>query len=40
MTDFFCDWFIAWTLVAAWFSALVLLPFGLAWALGKLLGAC
>jgi hypothetical protein len=39
MSDLFWDCAIAWALVAVWFSALVLLPFGLAWALGWLLGA-
>jgi hypothetical protein len=39
MSGLFWDWLIAWALVAAWFSALVLVPFGLAWAVGWLLGA-
>ena len=39
MSDLFWDWAIAGALVAAWFTALVLVPFGFFWALGTLLGA-
>ena len=39
MKDFNLDWAIAGLVVSVWFSVLVLLPFGLAWALGKMLGA-
>ena len=39
MNEFLRDWAIAGLAVGVWFSVLVLLPFGMALALGWLLGA-